>query len=195
MKRFLVGLAMYCALPATLAHAQNTVQDFYSPTVQWRQASGWEVTPIHVGLLPNGELFFLNAYNFFENPGNNFVTPEFAIDYMFLMQPTPVSAPLPPSVLIEPLAQPASLRPMFDRVSHTFDLKTLTCSGHGLMADGKVFFAGGPHAIIDLDRYAIGDLSSSVTIDGIAESFTFDPATESWTENPKTVVPGPVTRR
>ena len=60
MKRFLIGLAMFCALPATQADAQNTVQDFYSPTVQWRQASGWEVTPIHVGLLPNGELFFLN---------------------------------------------------------------------------------------------------------------------------------------
>ncbi len=96
-------------------------------------------------------------------------------------------------MLIEPLVQPPALMPMFDRVRHTYEMKSLTCSGHALTADGKLFFAGGPDALVDLNIYATGNLLASVVIKGIAESFTFDPATEEFKSNPNTLVPGPLT--
>ena len=109
MKRFPGWLVLLCSLAAAQVHAQRSIDDFFGPIVEWRQASGLEVTPIHVGLLPDGRLFFINEFNFFENPGKNIAAPGFEAEYMFLMQPTPAASPPPAAVLIQPLANPASL--------------------------------------------------------------------------------------
>ena len=193
MKRIFESLVLLCSLAAAQVNAQGAIHDSYGPTIQWRQPSGFEVTPIHIGLLPNGNLFFVNEYNFFENPGKDIASPGFEAEFMFLMQPTPADSSPPASVLIQPLANPPSLPRVLDARTNTLELKSLTCSGHALMADGKLFFAGGPDAFVDLKLYNSGNLPDSLTIEGIAESVTYDPFSSVWIENPNTVVPGPST--
>ncbi len=193
MKRFSGRLVSCCCLAAAQVQAQGAIHDYYTPTIEWRQASGFEVTPIHVGLLPNGKLFFINNFNFFENPGMNLTARGFEPEYLFLMQPTPADSPPPAFVVIEPLANPPALRPVFDSRANTLRLKTLVCSGHSLLAGGELFIAGGPDALIDLNLYNSGNLFASLTVDGIAESFAFNPSTGSWKQNPNTVAPGPAT--
>jgi hypothetical protein len=193
INRFFRWMALLCVLPATQADAQSRNQDYFGPLISWVQASGLEVTPIHVGLLPNGNLFFVNNYNFFENPGMNLTTPGFEPEYMFVMEPTPLSSPPPPFVLIKPLASPSPFNPLLNEQARTIRFKSLACSGHSLMADGNLFFASGSDAVVDLNLYSSGQLSASLKVDGIAESLTYNPFTGAWKNNPNTVAPGPVT--
>lgn len=194
MKRFSGLLVSCCCLAAAQVQAQGAIQDYYTPTIEWRQASGFEVTPIHVGLLPNGKLFFINNFNFFENPGLNLTAPGFEPEYLFLMEPSPADSPPPASVVIEPLANPPALRPVFDARANTLRFKTFVCSGHSLLSGGELFIAGGPDAFIDLNLYNRGELFASLTVDGTAASFAFNPLTGYWKQNPDTVAPGPATR-
>src|SRR5205085_2238774 len=75
--------------------------------------------------------------------------------------------------------------------ANTFRMKTLTCSGHALLANGNLFFASGADGTVDLSIYKTGDLFGAVSIDGIAESVTYNPTLNTWTLNPKAIVKGP----
>jgi len=180
---------------ALAAEAQPPVTgDFYGPLVKWRQSSGYEVTPIHIGLLPSGDLFFVNSYNFFENPtlgGERLTVPGPNPEFMFLMEATPAHAQPPESVLIEALENPPPMRRTQN--ANVLEMKSLVCSGHALMADGKLFFASGPRGTVDMNLYNAGLLFQSVQVDGIADSVTYVPDTGAWIINPGTIVPGPVT--
>jgi hypothetical protein len=202
VNRFFTCIALFCFLPIAQAKAQSSnpdsnprILDDYSPIIEWRRPSGLDVTPIHAGLLPNGELFFVNAYNFFENPQMNLGVPGFEPEYLFVMKPTPAHSTPPASVLIQPLVNPSPLSPLFDTRTNTIRFKTLACSGHSLMADGNLFFASGADAIVDLNLYNSGNLFQSLTVDGIAESVTYNPFSSTWITNPITIVPGPLTGR
>ena len=157
--RLVVLLVVIGCAPA--ARAQAPINDAYGPVVAWRQPSGAEVTPIHIGLLPDGDLFFVNSYNFFENPANggqSIATPGLEPEFLFLMRPTPVSSPVPDSVLIQPIENAPPMRRVYDAQANALRFKTLACSGHALMADGNLFFASGPEATIDLTLYNLGRL-------------------------------------
>ncbi len=169
------------------------VQDAYGPLTQWRQGSGFEVTPIHVALLPTGDLFFINEFNLFFYPGLDLTAPGFKPEFSFLMRPTPATEVPPASVVIQPLAAPPALHPSFDSTYARF--KSTVCSGHSFLANGDLFFASGAEGIIDRARYDSGDLVGSLAVDGIAESFTFHIATQGWTQNPGTIIPGTATGR
>jgi len=186
-------LAIGCLLPVSQLDAQTTDMDYYSPIVEWEQPSGFEVTPIHAGLLPDGSVFFVNAYNFFENPEKDLAEPGFLPEFVFVMQPTPAYTDPPASVLIQPLQSPAALQPMLDAQANTIQFKSLACSGHALTADGNLFFASGVDANIDLTLYENGDLGQSLTVDGIAESFSMTPAGNTWIQHPDSLVAAPVT--
>ena len=179
MNRFFKWLALLASVASTQVCAQ--IGDSFSPLIGWRQASGLEVTPIHIGLLPNGTLFFINEYNFNEHPEVNIAAPGFLPEFLFLMKPTPIASQPPDSVLIQPLAGPPPFVSLLDSVTNAVEFQSLVCTGHALMADGKVFFAGGADAHVDLNLYGKGDLNGSLTVDGIAESLTLDPSASAWT--------------
>ena len=173
------------------AHAQGTVQDAYGPIVEWQQSSGFEVTPIHVGLLPDGDLFFLNEFNFLFYPGTSPRTPGFQPEFVFRMRPTPAGSTPPAAVLVQPTPSPPSLRPLLD--GNTGRFRSLVCGGHALMADGNLFFASGSDTLVDLARYDGGDILGSLKIDGLTETYTYDPLTGAWVENPGLIARGPLT--
>jgi galactose oxidase len=195
MTRFVRGLALLLCLSAAPALAQGTLADSYSDLVQWRQSSGIEVTPIHVGLLPTGNLFLINEYNYLFHPEVDLMAPGFDPEFLFLMQPTPLGAPLPGSVLIAPLVTPPPFAMMMDSATNSMRMETLVCTGHAFMADGSVLFASGGDARVDMALYNKGDLYHALTVDGIADSLTLHPATNTWTLNPSLVVAGPRTGR
>src|SRR4051794_6190573 len=175
--------ALYFCIAAQV-NAQSGNADYYSPLVTWQRASGFEVTPIHAGLLPNGNVYFINSYNFFQDTQLQLLTPGIEPEYLFVMEPTPAFAPLPESVLIQPVLNPPALQPVFAASdTWTMRVKSLTCGGHSLTADGALFFAGGADATVDLNVYTSGDLLNSLTVDGIAESFTYSASGNQWTQN------------
>jgi galactose oxidase len=182
-------LAIVGSLAGSEAFAQ--LSDAYGPRVEWQQATGHEVTPIHIGLLPNGRVFLVNNYNYIENPTMNLRAPGFEPEPVFMMDTTPASSPPPASVMLQTLVSPAPLGGSFDAATNTMRFKTVSCSGHALTADGKLFFASGADGSVDMTLYAAGNLISALKVDGIAESFSIDPATLSWTRHPDTQVPGP----
>ncbi len=186
-------LLFSAGLASVLFPAQGAVLDAYGPLIQWRQAASFEVTPIHVALLPTGDLFFINEFNLFFYPGVDLTAPGFRPEFSFLMRPTPATEAPPSSVVIQPLPDPPALQPSFDSAYARF--KSTVCGGHALLANGDLFFASGSEGIIDRARYASGDLVGSLAVDGIAESFTFHTATQGWTQNPSTIIPGTATGR
>ena len=188
-------LAPLVALAAVHVSALGAIEDSFSPLVAWRQASGLEVTPIHIGLLPNGSLFFINEYNFSQHPEVNIAAPGFEPEFVYLMQTTPIGSALPTSILISPLENPASFMAVTDPVANTLRMKALPCTGHAFMADGNLFFASGADARVDLNLYFKGDLEASLAIDGFADSLTLNSSTSQWTLNPDAIVPGPQTGR
>ena len=196
--RALAGpLVLFVALLGDAA-AQAQVADAYGPLVKWRQPSGTLVTPIHIGLLPDGDLFFVNAYNFFENPANGgelITTPGLEPEFLFVMRPTPLGSAPPESVLIQPIGNAPAMRREYNAQSNALSFKSLACSGHALLANGDLFFASGPHATVDLTLYNLGRLYDSLKVDGIGESVTYRPATGTWAPNPNMVVPGPFTHQ
>jgi hypothetical protein len=194
-RKLLATLALLLSLAAVQRPAHASVQDGYSALIQWTQPSGWEVTPIHVGLLPSGSLFFVNEYNFPQHPGKNLADPAFVPEFMFLMDPTPLGATLPTSVPIQIRVNESALTRTVDAAAGTIEMKSLVCSGHALMEDGTLMFAGGPHAYVNLSLYNAGFLSQSLTLNGIAESTTYDSSIDAWIRNPDTIVAGPSTHQ
>ena len=194
MRRTLKALALAFTLCVGAARAQGIV-DQYGPLVQWRQPSGFEVTPIHTGLLPNGRLFFASEYNYNEHPEVDLMQPGFLPEFFFTMPTTPASAAPPSSVLIQPMSYPAPMGMLQDLGANSMHMKSLTCSGHALLADGNLFFASGSEAIVNMTLYDQGDLFGALTVNGIAESLTYRPATNTFTSNPPTLVPAPQTHR
>lgn len=190
MNRFAAGLALAFWTAAMPARAQ-ALQDLYGPLVEWRQASGLEVTPIHIGLLPNGKLFLVNEYNYFQHPEVNLAKPGFNPEFLFLMPTTAPFTPQPAAFMVAPIKYPSILSTVLNTRANTFRMKTLTCSGHALLANGNLFFASGADGIVDLAIYKTGDLFGAVSIDGIAESVTFNTTLNTWTVNPKAIVKGP----
>jgi hypothetical protein len=194
MTRFFGGLVLAGCLAATQVQAQG-IRDSYGPLIQWKQASGWEVTPIHVGLMPNGQLMLVNEYNYMEHPDLDLSKPPFPLEFPFLMQVTPLDAPMPATVAVQPMTLPSPFGAVVDPAGKMLVFKGLVCSGHTLMSDGNMFFASGSEADIDLGLYAFGFLDAAIAVNGIAESVTYNPATQQWKSNPDMVVPGPQTGR
>jgi hypothetical protein len=192
MMRSCRGLALASAACAGLAHAQ-AIADSWSPLVRWRQPNGFEVTPIHMGILPNGKLFLVNEYNYMQHPEVDLNDRSLNVEFMFTMDTTPAFAATPASVAIAPMANPAPYGPVWS--GNTLRVKTLVCSGHALMADGNLLFASGSEATIDLGRYAQGDLFGALTVTGVSETMVYHPATDTLTVGPSTVVNAPATQR
>ena len=188
MKLF-TGLVLACVIAVAPAPAQ-ALADSYSPLVAWKQPSGFEVTPIHIGILPDGRVFMLNSYSYFQHPEVDLPklgSPEF----LFVMPTTAPFAPQPESVTIIPIPNAAPFLPSVDTRTNTYRFKTLTCSGHALLANGSIFFASGADVTVDLTLYKSGNLVDALTVDGIAESATYNAPLGSWTVNPKAIVAGP----
>ena len=190
MIRF-VGAMLACGVAAMAARAEP-LTDLYSPLIEWRQASGFEVTPIHIGLLPSGKLFLVNEYNYFQHPEFNLAKPGIEPEFLFIIPTTPPFAAQPGSVAVTPIKNATPFKPTLNTRTKVFRMKSLVCSGHALLANGNIFFASGADGIVDLTLYQAGNLYEAATIDGIAESATFNPTLNTWTVNPKTIVKGPL---
>jgi galactose oxidase-like protein len=188
--RRIAALACACA---ALARADAPPADSWSALVKWQQPNGFEVTPIHIGLLPNGRLFFVNEYNYMQHPEVDLNNRSINVEFMFTMDTTPAFAATPASVAIQPMANPAPYGPAWS--GSTLKVKTLVCSGHALMADGNLLFASGSEATIDLARYAQHDLFGALTVTGVAETMIYHPATDTLTVGASTVVNAPATQR
>ncbi|MFK8049348.1 MAG: galactose oxidase-like domain-containing protein [Halioglobus sp.] len=195
MNRFRIRLLLFCLLPLPFSHAsaQSTIsgQDFYSPIVEWQQASGREVTPIHAALLPTGEVLFVSYFKFFANPELDLTTPGLIPEFSFVMDPSPVYTEPPATRMIVPEVTPLPSSPVIDQTTNTAEFRSLICGGHSLMADGSLFFASGADVSIDLDLYFDGQLLDSLVVDGLTESLSYDPFSRSWVQNPDTIVKGP----
>ena len=192
MKHAASRLAALALAAAGFAHAQS-IADSWSAPVRWQQPNGFEVTPIHMGLLPNGKLFLVNEYNYMQHPEMDLTNRSLNVEFMFTMQTTPAFAATPASLAIQPMANPAPYGPAWS--GNTLKVKTLVCSGHALMADGNLLFASGSEATIDLARYAQGDLFGALTVTGVSETMVYHPATDTLTVGPSTVVNAPATQR
>jgi len=194
VRRLLGYLAPVLFLSASQLNAQGSIQgfDYYSPVVEWQQASGLDVAPIHGGLLPNGKLYFLSVYKFFKYPNQDLTDPGFVPEFMFTMDPSPAYLTPPATVMVEPMVTPIPGGPLFDPQANSVTFKSLVCSGHSLMDDGSLFFASGAEAVIDLDLYNSGNLAESVAVDGLTESLSYDSFTDSWIQNPDIVGTGPL---
>lgn len=193
MKRFLHRIALLGCAAAGLAHGQGAPADSFSALVKWVQPNGFEVTPIHIGLLPNGRLFFVNEYNYDQHPevnlGNRALNPEF----MFTIETTAPFAPTPASIAIQPMANPAPFGPTWS--GNTLEVKSLVCGGHALMADGTLMFASGSDATIDLGLYAQGKLNQALVVKGVSETVFYNPASDTLSVGPSTVVKAPATQQ
>jgi hypothetical protein len=186
--------ALGLAAAAGLARAQS-IADSWSPLVRWAQPNGFEVTPIHMGILPNGKLFLVNEYNYFQHPEVNLANRALNLEFMFTMDTTPAFSPPPASIAIQPMANPAPFGPSWSASANTLQLKSLVCSGHALMADGNLMFASGAVGTVDLGLYAQGRLSQAVTVNGISETMIYHPSTNTLTVGASTVVKGPATQQ
>ncbi len=140
---------------------QPTVQDQYSAIVEWQQPSGDEVLPIHVSLLPNGSLFFMEP--------------------IFGMVPTPYNVPPPAAVQIAPMQSPVP--PLtYDPSTGIQTGKYLTCAGHALMDDGNLFFSGGTYVHWNVNNP--GKPPQGAIVEGIVESKTYNTVSNTWASNP-----------
>jgi hypothetical protein len=134
----------------------------------------------------------INNYNYFQNPTFN-LAAGVELEPVFVMDTTPADSPAPASVMLQTLAIPPSMGPAVDTATNTLRVKALSCSGHALTSDGKLFIASGSHGTVNLSMYSAGSLLTAITVDGIAENFSLDPASLAWTRHPDTTVAGPIT--
>jgi len=151
---------------------QGTVQDQYSPIVEWVEPSGSPVKPIHVSLLPSGTLFFLEPF--------------------FGMVPTPLNMAPPSTVQIFPMASPLPAL-TYNQSTGIQTGKLLVCAGHAQMADGNLFFQGGTY--INWNVKNPGTPPSGTIVDGLTESLTYNTASNSWITNPNTIGFGAASKR
>ena len=158
-------------LNVSQAHAEGTVQDYYSPIVRWQQSSGEPVQPIHVMLLPNGNLLFTNP--------------------TFGMATSQYNRPPPATVLIEPMHALPDV--VYDPATGIETGKSISCSGHALMADGNLFFGGGTYTY--WNRNNPGTPPAGAIVDGISESLTYNPVLNTWKRNPDSIGIGTATSR
>ena len=192
------SLCCFCMLQgiaAIPAAAQSTITgtDYFGPIVEWQHSSGIDVAPIHGGLLPNGKLYFLTVYKFFKYPEQDMTEPGFTPEYMFLMDPTPYYEVPPATVTVTPNVSTLPASPVYDALTNSVTIQTLTCGAHAPMADGNLFLASGATAVVNLDLYNAGDLAASVTVDGLEKSLTYNPIGDNWTENPDVTAIAPNT--
>ena len=156
-----LALVFFLLSPLSPARAQGTVLDGYSPIVEWLALSAEPVRPIHVSVLPNGALYFLEPY-FQMDPDRHEVAPATAVQIKTLPPP--------------PLSR------VCDGTTGICELKKLTCSGHALTADGKLFFGGG-----SAGQFRYDDSRDSIAGNGISASLMFDPVLNKWIMNPDAI--------
>ena len=141
-----------------------TVQDQYSPIVDWRQAPGDAVKPIHVSLLPGGALFFMEPF--------------------FGMVPGPHNVPPPATFEISPISSPIPGL-SYDPETGIQTGKMLTCAGHAHMADGNLLFSGGTYVSWNVKNP--GTPPSGAVVRGLAESPIFNTSSGTWISNADSV--------
>ncbi|MFT4585246.1 MAG: galactose oxidase [Gammaproteobacteria bacterium] len=154
VKRFWI-LVLFVGAVNTSVRAQQ-VADYYSPITEWQQASGGKVTPIHIALLPDGDLFFM--------------APD------FVMSPAPAYELPPPTITIEPLLS-AFPPPFIDETTGLVNETTLVCAGHTLDSEGKLFAAGG--TTLKYEPAAVLPEEAK----GIPDAVSFDPLTQTWSHH------------
>lgn len=141
-----------------------TVQDQYSPIVEWHQSSGDATKPIHVSLLPGGALFFMEPF--------------------FGMVPGPHNVPPPATFEVSPIRSPIPGL-TYDPETGVQTGKMLTCAGHALMADGNLLFSGGTYVSWNVKN--AGTPPAGAVVRGLAESPIFNTSSGTWISNADSV--------
>lgn len=163
--RLLVSAAAVAV--ATLPASAETVTlpvmpDAWSPAIAFRNPDGTYAAPWHAALLPDGRVFFIGVERETFEPGppteGSVITPN-----AFTMRPG--QAPFPGEVVVDELAQPVAASGL--RVGGFTVFDSLDCSGHGLLADGRLLTVGGTRGFkADGGGLTITGLPSATTYDG-----------------------------
>ncbi len=158
MKKLQLLLATILAgSPASQALGEHTVLDYYSQQISWR-TEGQPISSIHVALLPNGKLFFVGEdYEMAIHPLGSTFHPAFdpVVDVIRNFAPTEFP---PEGVLV-------------DGILH---VDSLSCSGHAVLPDGRLFVAGGSLA------GAIPEPLTYISLVGLPQSFIYDGEAGTW---------------
>ena len=165
--RHVISLGLLLSI--SQANAEGTVQDYYSPIVRWQQPSAEPVQPIHVALLPNGNLFFTHP--------------------TFGMATSQYNTSPPALAQIEPMRMGSDVT--YDPATGIETGKNISCSGHALMADGNLFFGGGTYTY--WNRNNPGQPPEGAIVSGISESVTYNPFSNTWINNPDSIGIGTAT--
>ena len=144
------------------AATTGSIPDGWSPRIRLRSPDGWFAAPIHATLMPDGRVHFIGFERIIEDPS----IPTVERKATFMIDPTPLGAPVPFDHTVTPLVTP--LDSNNDFIDPFIVDDSLFCSGHTLTADGKLFIAGGTRLILDTgtnNLFTFG-LSYSTLFDG-----------------------------
>lgn len=160
-----VLMAFFCNLVISgIARAQEaTVIDYYSPIVNWASTSNEKVAPIHISLLPSGDVYFMSP-RFVMTPSSPYISP-------------------PQTVMVDIIDSPLP-EPQIDPDSGLVIGKGMVCGGHALTSEGELFIASGTYS--EMNQNDPNPLLGAV-VKGIAESFSFDYNSRTYTQNPNAV--------
>ncbi len=161
-----LGPSLFLAFLATPALAQGTVPDVWSSKVTSRTPDGWYAAPIHGTLLPDGRLLFIGVERDTEDPllatgrrkGAWVLTPDVAF------------APLPSEIVVQELVEPMDIDNDPTLVPGSLVDDDLECTGQSLLADGRLFTAGGTRwtRLIGGGATSVIGLSYATLFDGAA---------------------------
>ncbi len=136
--------------------------DAWSPEIVFRNPDGTYAAPWHASLMPDGRVLFIGVERETFEPGvpteGTVTTPN-----AFTMRPGPPA--FPGEVVVDELAQPVAASGL--RVDSFTVFDSLDCSGHALLADGRLLTVGGTRGFeADGGGLTITGLPTATTYDG-----------------------------
>jgi hypothetical protein len=148
---------------STVAHAQSP----YNTTGRWTQLSdqgaNWGHRPIHVALLRGDANYHSYVMSWhFNRVGTSECGGEWCGGLWGWNPPTSEDGAAYPALTFEKIDDPEPAAPGVD----------IFCSGHSLLADGKLFVAG-----------AHEEIGAEAEVNGVKQSIVYDPQTRVWTPN------------
>jgi galactose oxidase len=152
--------------------AQGSVPDAWSSEVIFRTPDAWYAAPVHGTVLPDGRLLFIGIARDTLDP----LVASGRRKCAWVLPPPAPFAPLPAEIVIQELVEPMDLNRDPTIVPGSLVDDDLECTGQSLLADGRLFTAGGT-------RWTIIPGMGASSAKGLTYSTIFDGTT--WTRVPQ----------